>query len=65
MPVVLVTRNATPADYAASRNFGAVVCMAKPFEPKRLLQVVRLLAPANLEKRAYGGRDVPALERNI
>jgi|SRR5579875_613560 len=65
VPVVLVTRNATPADYAASRNFGAVVCMAKPFEPKRLLQVVRLLAPANLEKRAYGGRDVPALERNI
>ncbi|MGC1106871.1 MAG: response regulator, partial [Candidatus Acidiferrales bacterium] len=46
VPVVLVTRNATPADYAASREFGAVVCMAKPFNPERMLQVVRLLAPS-------------------
>lgn len=45
VPVVLVTRNAKPADYAASHNFGAVVCMAKPFKPERLLQVVRLVAP--------------------
>lgn len=67
VPVVLVTKNATPADYAASRNFGAVVCMAKPFEPKRLLQVVRLLAPpVKDEKALYGGRPSASLiERNI
>ncbi|MFZ0641196.1 MAG: response regulator [Candidatus Acidiferrales bacterium] len=46
VPVVLVTRSAKPADYAASREFGAVVCMAKPFNPERMLQVVRLLAPS-------------------
>lgn len=45
VPVVLVTRSAQPADYAASHNFGAVVCMAKPFKPERMLQVVRLVAP--------------------
>jgi CheY-like chemotaxis protein len=67
VPVVLVTRNAKPSDYEASRNFGAVVCMAKPFEPKRLLQVVRLLAPppAKIEKPSYGGTTAPAIERNI
>jgi len=67
VPVVLVTRNAKPADYEASRNFGAVVCMAKPFEPKRLLQVVRLVAPppATLEKPSYGGTTASAIERNI
>lgn len=67
VPVVLVTRNAKPSDYEASRNFGAVVCMAKPFEPKRLLQVVRLLAPPpeKLGRSAYGGSAATALERNI
>jgi CheY-like chemotaxis protein len=67
VPVVLVTRNAKPADYAASHNFGAVVCMAKPFEPKRLLQVVRLVAPPNAKpsRTPYSGRDVPTVERNI
>ncbi|HLW83379.1 MAG TPA: response regulator [Candidatus Acidoferrales bacterium] len=67
VPVVLVTRNAKPADYAASHNFGAVVCMAKPFEPKRLLQVVRLVAPppAKLEKSSYGSNATPSIERNI
>lgn len=67
VPVVLVTRNAKPADYAASHNFGAVVCMAKPFEPKRLLQVVRLVAPppAKPEKSAYGDRDALGAQRNL
>lgn len=67
VPVVLVTRNAKPSDYEASRNFGAVVCMAKPFEPKRLLQVVRLVAPppAALENPSYGATAAPVIERNI
>ena len=58
LPIVLVTRNAKPADYAASREFGAVVCMAKPFTAERMLQVVRLVAPSPFapeRKNPYGG----------
>lgn len=61
VPVVLVTRNAKPADYAASREFGAVVCMAKPFTPERMLQIVRLLAPSPFApepKPPYGGGEI-------
>jgi CheY-like chemotaxis protein len=61
VPVVLVTKNAKPADYAASREFGAVVCMAKPFKPERMLQVVRLLAPSPFApdmKPPYGGGEI-------
>ncbi|MFZ0413293.1 MAG: response regulator, partial [Candidatus Acidiferrales bacterium] len=68
VPVVLVTRNATPADYAASHNFGAVVCMAKPFKAERMLQVVRLVAPtARPDKSAYGSTrsETSSIERNI
>jgi CheY-like chemotaxis protein len=66
VPVVLVTRTGQPADYAASRDFGAVVCMAKPFQPERMLQVVRLVAPspfAPSHKTAYGSRDNIVIER--
>jgi CheY-like chemotaxis protein len=45
VPVVLMTRSARPADYSTSHRLGAVVCMAKPFKPERLQQVVRLVAP--------------------
>jgi CheY-like chemotaxis protein len=45
VPVILVTASAQPADYSASHQMGAVVCMAKPFKPERLLHVVRLVAP--------------------
>jgi CheY-like chemotaxis protein len=69
VPVVLLTRNAQPADYAASHNFGAVVCMAKPFEPKRMLQVVRLVAPppARAAASQYGNSRGTAslIERNL
>lgn len=68
VPVVLVTRRAQPADYAASRDFGAVVCMAKPFQPERMLQVVRLVAPspfAPTQKTPYGSRDNPVIERAL
>lgn len=61
VPVVLVTRSAQPADYAASRDFGAVVCMAKPFQPERMLQVVRLLAPSPFAAEAkapYGAGEI-------
>lgn len=56
VPVILLTRSAQPADYAASHQLGAVVCMAKPFKPERLLHVVRLVAPPPSQKNAYGTR---------
>ena len=55
VPVILLTRSAQPADYSASHQLGAVVCMAKPFKPERLLHVVRLVAPPPAQKNAYGG----------
>jgi DNA-binding response OmpR family regulator len=37
---------------------GAVVCMAKPFKPERLLHVVRLVAPPPTARSAYGAELV-------
>jgi CheY-like chemotaxis protein len=54
VPVILLTRSAQPADYSASHQLGAVVCMAKPFKPERLLHVVRLVSPPPTQKSAYG-----------
>jgi CheY-like chemotaxis protein len=54
VPVILLTKSAQPADYSASHQLGAVVCMAKPFKPERLLHVVRLVAPPPALKSAYG-----------
>jgi two-component system, chemotaxis family, response regulator PixH len=56
VPVILLTRSAKPADYTASHQLGAVVCMAKPFKPERLQHVVRLVAPPPAPQSAYGGR---------
>jgi CheY-like chemotaxis protein len=54
VPVILLTRSAQPADYSASHQLGAVVCMAKPFQPERLQHVVRLVAPPPTMKSVYG-----------
>jgi len=54
VPVILLTKSAQPADYSASHQLGAVVCMAKPFKPERLLHVVRLVAPPPSLRSAYG-----------
>ena len=56
VPVILVTRAAKPADYTASHSLGAVVCMAKPFVPERLQQVIRLVAPPPAQHSLYGAR---------
>jgi len=53
VPVVLLTRSAQPADYSASHQMGAVVCMAKPFKPERLQHVVHLVAPPPATKNSY------------
>lgn len=66
VPVILLTRSAQPADYAASHQLGAVVCMAKPFKPERLLHVVRLVAPPPAMKNVYGSRVAnSAIERTL
>jgi|ERR1017187_1362832 CheY-like chemotaxis protein len=56
VPVILLTRSAQPADYSASHQMGAVVCMAKPFQPDRLQHVVRLVAPPPVQKSVYGAK---------
>jgi CheY-like chemotaxis protein len=67
VPVILLTRSAQPADYSASHQLGAVVCMAKPFKPERLLHVVRLVAPPPSLKSAYGASRVSnsSIERTL
>src|SRR5580704_120711 len=66
VPVILLTRAAQPADYAASHQLGAVVCMAKPFKPERLLHVVRLVAPPPQIRSAYGSRvSGSSIERTL
>jgi len=62
VPVILLTRSAQPADYAASHQLGAVVCMAKPFKPERFLHVVRLVAPPPAKHGAYA-RSSSSVER--
>jgi CheY-like chemotaxis protein len=64
VPVILLTRSAQPADYSASHQMGAVICMAKPFNPERLQHVVRLVAPPPKPKDAYSAR-VTGLVRNL
>jgi CheY-like chemotaxis protein len=56
VPVILLTRSAEPSDYSVRDNLGAVVCVAKPFRPERLQQVVRLLAPPPSMRSVYGAR---------
>jgi CheY-like chemotaxis protein len=67
VPVILLTRSAQPADYSASHQLGAVVCMAKPFKPERLLHVVRLVAPPPSQKSVYGASRVAGshIERTL
>lgn len=57
VPVILMTRSAQPADYATSHRLGAVVCMAKPFKPERLQQVVRLVVPPPALKNTSSPRS--------
>jgi CheY-like chemotaxis protein len=65
VPVILLTRSAQPADYATSHQLGAVVCMAKPFKPERLQQVVRLVAPPPALRTSHGARANGSSERVV
>lgn len=66
VPVVLLSKSAQPTDYSSSQQLGAVVCLAKPFSPDRLLHVIRLVAPAPARRSAYGARiQSSAVERTL
>lgn len=65
VPVILLTRSAQPADYTASHELGAVVCMAKPFKPERLQHVVRLVAPPPALNSSYVSKYSNNVERAI
>jgi two-component system alkaline phosphatase synthesis response regulator PhoP len=54
VPVILLTRSDESADQAASQQLGAMACIAKPFNPGRLSQVVRLVAPPPGKRSVYG-----------
>jgi CheY-like chemotaxis protein len=56
IPVILMMRSASPADYSTSHELGAVVCLAKPFKPERLLHVVHLVAPPPSQRSAYSAQ---------
>lgn len=65
IPVILITQAAQPADYSTSHQYGAVVCMAKPFKPERLQHVVRLVAPPPSQRSAYGAKLGYGIERTL
>ena len=66
VPVILLTQSGQPADYSASHELGAVVCMAKPFSPERLMHVIRLVAPPPSQRSVYGARLQPSVvEREL
>ena len=66
VPVILLSHSTQPADYSSSQQLGAVVCMAKPFNPQRLLQLVRLVAPPPSQHSAYGAPvHSSAIERTL
>jgi CheY-like chemotaxis protein len=65
IPVILITQAAQPADYSTSHQYGAVVCMAKPFKPERLQHVVRLVAPPPSQRSAYGAKLGYGVERTL
>ncbi len=65
-PVILLSNSVTEEDYAESHSIGAVVCLPKPFNPERLLHVVRMVAPAPSQRSVYGGAiSTGAYSRNL
>jgi CheY-like chemotaxis protein len=66
VPVILLTNSALPSDYAASRRFGAVVCMTKPCQPERLQHAVHLVAPPPSQPSVYQAQtNISAFVRNF
>lgn len=45
IPVILLTGEASPKDFKAGSDAGAVMYVTKPFKPESLLNAVRMLCP--------------------
>jgi len=45
IPVIFLTGEASPKDFKAGSNAGAVIYITKPFKPTGLLNAVRMLCP--------------------
>jgi CheY-like chemotaxis protein len=66
IPIILITGDNDPTAYADVSG-GAVMCLARPVEPERLLRVVRLLAPPPARGSAYSESHTrgAAIEHNL
>lgn len=47
MPIILTTRTGLPSDFSTAHALGATGCVAKPYDMERLINLLRMLAPAN------------------
>jgi CheY-like chemotaxis protein len=56
VPVILMTDSPESPVNSAASEYGAVVCLPKPFKPERLQSVVRLVAPPPSQRSAYGAK---------
>ncbi len=56
IPIIFLTTNALPSDYAAGHRLGAVVCMTKPCKPMHIRRAVHLVAPPPSERTVYSAR---------
>jgi CheY-like chemotaxis protein len=45
IPVVLTTRSGLPSDFSTAHALGATVCVAKPYDLKRVVNLLHMLAP--------------------
>lgn len=46
VPVILTTRTGLPSDFATAHALGATVCVSKPYDLKRVVNLVRMLTPS-------------------
>ncbi|HEV2287468.1 MAG TPA: response regulator [Candidatus Acidoferrales bacterium] len=47
VPIILTTRTGQPSDFSTAHALGATVCVAKPYEMERFVNLLRMLAPAH------------------
>ncbi len=45
MPVILTTRSGLPSDFSTAHALGATVCVSKPYDLNRIINLVQMLAP--------------------
>ena len=45
VPVILTTRTGLPSDFSTAHALGATVCISKPYDMNRMVNLLRMLAP--------------------